>query len=154
DRMQKIADRLGTAKDGISSIVAGRLREMGRGENPLETYQLRGGIYRDDSWVRSPLQPMLLASTVDQVGSRLLFRGYGVWDKVLPIHAGLVASDSLIFLDEAHCSRPFSETLAAVQRYRGRDWATEYIEAPFAFVQMTATPVGRLGERFGLEDDD
>jgi CRISPR-associated endonuclease/helicase Cas3 len=154
DRMQKIAGKLQSASGGVLQVIANRLREVAGCDQPLDTYQLRGGIYRDDSWVRSPLQPTLIASTVDQVGSRLLFRGYGVWDKVLPIHAGLVANDSLILLDEAHCSKPFSETLAAVQRYRGGDWVTQRLDTPFAFVEMTATPVQRSDERFGLEDDD
>jgi len=154
ERMKNIAAKLRDARSGLLKIVADRLRDMTGGEEPLDTYELRGGIYRDNSWVRSPLQPTLIASTVDQVGSRLLFRGYGVWDKVLPIHAGLIANDALIFLDEAHCSVPFSETMAAVKRYRGRDWAAKDLETPFAFVQMTATPVGPRTERFGLEDDD
>ena len=154
ERMQKIRDKLRGASDGVLKTVADRLRDLANSDDPLETYELRGGIYRDDSWVRSPMQPMLIASTVDQVGSRLLFRGYGVWDKTLPIHASLVANDSLIFLDEAHCSRPFSETLEAVQRYRGRDWATQDLSTPFGFVEMTATPVRRSGERFELDDDD
>ena len=154
ERMQEIAWKLHEAEEGVLKTVGDRLRSLAHSNCPLDTYELRGGIYRDDSWVRSPLQPTLVASTVDQVGSRLLFRGYGVWDKVLPIHAGLVANDSLILLDEAHCSRPFSETLAAVQRYRGSEWAPQSLDAPFAFVEMTATPVRKAGERFGLDADD
>jgi len=110
---------------------------------PLDCFELRGGIYRDDAWVRSPLQPTVLSSTVDQVGSRLLFRGYGVSDRNLPIHAALTSHDSLIFLDEAHCSRPFGETMYWIQRYRGEPWADETLKLPFQFVQMTATPTER-----------
>lgn len=152
DRMRKIEGKLRAAKTGLLAAIAGRLREMAGGGGPLESYQLRGGIYRDDSWVRNPLEPALIASTVDQVGSRLLFRGYGVSDKVLPIHAALVANDALILLDEAHCSQAFCETLAAAARYR--EWAEREIGAPFTFVQMTATPVGQPGERFGLSEED
>lgn len=126
DRMRKIANALAGATSGTLKKVADRLREMAQSEpegRPLEIHQMRGGIYRDDSWVRSPLQPTLIASTVDQTGSRLLFRGYGVSENTLAMQAALSANDSLIFLDEAHCSLPFSETLRAVQKYRG--WSTE-----------------------------
>ncbi len=151
ERMHHIAGMLQDAKSGVLKTVTDRLLAMGQGESPLDTYVLRGGIYGDDSWVRSPLQPTLIASTVDQVGSRLLFRGYGVWDKQWPIHAALVANDSLILLDEAHCSRPFAETLQAVRRYRG--WSEEDLCSPFTVVEMTATPSAE-GERFRLNQDD
>lgn len=123
---------------------------------PLDCFELRGGIYRDDAWVRSPLQPTVLASTVDQVGSRLMFRGYGVTDNNLSIHAGLTANDSLIILDEAHCSKPFSQTMQSITRYRGAQWAEHEIETPFSFVQMTATPPADTPkeERFELNEAD
>ncbi len=111
---------------------------------PLDCFELRGGIYRNDAWVRSLLQPTVLTSTVDQVGSRLLFRGYGVSNSSLSIHAALTANDSLIILDEAHCSKPFSQTLSTIQRYRGERWASDAVQSPFHFVQMTATPPASL----------
>ena len=89
-----------------------------RDERPLDVYALRGGMYRETAWARSPLQPTVIASTVDQVGSRLLFRGYGVSDSMKPIHAGLVGNDALILLDEAHCAKPFDQTMQAVENYR------------------------------------
>ena len=153
ERMQKIADALASAEQGILSEVADRLREMGGDPStPLATSLLRGGIYRDDSWVRGIAQPLLVSSTVDQTGSRMLFRGYGVWDKTLPIHAALVANDSLILLDEAHCSRVFAETTGAVERYRR--WHAGGVETPFHFTQMTATPAGGSDDVFRLGDND
>ncbi len=123
---------------------------------PLDCFELRGGIYRNDAWVRSLLQPTIVTSTVDQVGSRLLFRGYGVSDRNLSIHAALTANDSLIILDEAHCSKPFSQTLDAIKRYRGENWAQQTVPTPFHFVQMTATPPAKLGTAtvFTLEQTD
>jgi CRISPR-associated endonuclease/helicase Cas3 len=141
-RAQKLAEKLRDAKQGGVQEIANRLRELsGEGkQDPLHTCQLRGGVFRDESWVRSPLQPMVVASTVDQVGSRLLFRGYGIAKNSQPIHAGLIANDSLLLLDEAHCSKAFAQTLEQVQRYRGAPWGTEPSNTPFAFVEMTATP--------------
>lgn len=131
---------------------------------PLDCFELRGGIYRDDAWVRSMLQPTILTSTVDQIGSRLLFRGYGVSDRNLSIHAALTANDSLVILDEAHCSKPFSQTLEAIARYRDANlkkdspprWSEQSIASPFGFTQMTATPDASADDTtvFELEPDD
>lgn len=154
ERMKHIAKNLREKPQGLLRLVSERLKEMARSDDPVATYQLRGGIYRDDSWVRSPLQPMLIASTVDQVGSRLLFRGYGVGDCAAPIHAALAGNDSLILLDEAHCSEAFARTLGAVRRYRGREWNEQDLRLPFAFVEMTATPVNDGGDSFELEEED
>lgn len=108
---------------------------------PLTRAQLRGGIYRDRSWAGSLLQPMIICSTVDQAGSRLLFRGYGVSPQARPIHAALVAHDSLLIIDEAHISRPFIQTLKWVRRYRLHQPAgCEPVKLPFQLIQMTATP--------------
>ena len=147
---------LDAAPGSVSGRVAQRLRELaGGGESkPLASCELRGGIYRDESWVRTPLQPIVVTSTVDQVGSRLLFRGYGVSENSWPIHAGLVGNDSLIFLDEAHCSQAFAETLRSAARYRGADWADEPVPVGFRTVEMTATPSAAGRTVFRIEDSD
>jgi len=129
--------------------VALRLRRLsGHDRLPLIARALRGGAPREDDWARTPVQPTILCSTVDQVGSRLLFRGYGVSDSMKPIHAGLLGSDCLLLLDEAHLSEPFRQTLEAVERLRAPD------AAPFGFAVLTATP-GRQGKRlFALSRAD
>jgi CRISPR-associated endonuclease/helicase Cas3 len=143
ERAEKLAKELAQATQGILKDVADALRRVARASPdaaPLDAYQLRGGIYRDDSWVRSPLQPTVVASTVDQVGSRLLFRGYGVSDSAKPIHAALIGNDSLIVLDEAHCAQPFRETLQSVAQYRGPAWTGIPLNLPLHVVEMSATP--------------
>jgi len=131
-----LADKLHDAKGGVLKLVADALRHIAQDERPLDVYALRGGMYRETAWVRSPLQPTVIASTVDQVGSRLLFRGYGVSDSMKPVHAALVGNDALILLDEAHCAKPFEQTVTAVRNYQGWHDAV----APLVFVTMTATP--------------
>lgn len=142
DRARKIAAALANPRDDQPTVkaVAEKLRTLGADEKPLECVQLRGGVWRDNDWCRSATQPIVVCSTVDQTGSRLLFRGYGVSNSSHPIHAALVANDSLLLLDEAHISRPFAQTLAAVKRYRASAPCGIHTENPFFFVQMTATP--------------
>jgi CRISPR-associated endonuclease/helicase Cas3 len=117
--------------------VARRLGSFG-GPGPLHVAALRGGMYRDDSWAAAPNQPTVCVSTVDQVGSRLLFRGYGLSEFRWPVHAGLTGNDALYLIDEAHLSQPLLETLQAVRRYRG--WAEQPVGGPFVLVEMSATP--------------
>src|SRR5581483_11927393 len=144
ERARRGAEKLAAAKAGPLKEVADRLRALSGTERPLAVARLRGGIFKDDGWARIPSQPAIITSTVDQLGSRLLFRGYGHSLLAAPIFAGLAANDSLIILDEAHCAVPFLETLRAIQRYRGPDWAEAPIPAPFAFVVMSATPPREL----------
>ena len=126
--------------------MARRLQRLaGEGENPLVAVRRRGGAPLEHDWARTPTQPTILCSTVDQVGSRLLFRGYGVSDRMRPVHAGLLGEDSLILLDEAHLSEPFQHTLQAVR---------ELGKASVTTVVLTATP-GRNYERpFELAPED
>ena len=126
--------------------VARRLQRLaGDGESPLVASRLRGGAPLESDWARTPTQPTILCSTVDQVGSRLLFRGYGVSDRMKPIHAGLFGQHSLILLDEAHLSEPFRQTLHAVQETGRADVRT---------VLLSATPGIKSRRPFGLTHDD
>lgn len=138
ERARKLAEALRKAEGGVLKEVADRLRRLADSDIPFTAHQLRGGTLRSEDWARSPVQPMVVASTVDQIGSRLLFRGYGPGQGMWPVHAGLVGNDSLILLDEAHCAQPFLETLRAVRKYR--TWAETPLPVPFHVAVMSATP--------------
>jgi len=150
-RAEKIATALSTASpESVVGRVAGRLRQLSGDGPPLLARRLRGGIPLEDDWARTPAQPTILCSTVDQVGSRLLFRGYGVSDRSKPIHAGLIGSDCRIFLDEAHLAEPFRQTLDWVKHYRSDRWQ-ESPGSPWGVSLLTATPRGAGGdERAGV----
>ncbi len=160
-----LQQKLAGAKDGILSEVAESLRSLWGGapqELPFEVAVLRGGMPRDEAWTHRPDRAVVAVSTVDQVGSRLLFRGYGVSAGMAPVHAGLLGNDTLLLLDEVQLSTAFAETLQAVQdrwrRWReGESQDRQSLPDRWAFVRMSATPVGGSAERdvrFGLEEDD
>ncbi len=158
EKARNLAKQLnaGQLVDPVVREVAERLKEFSRKKpvkgpdtrKALHVSVLRGGMYRDGSWAASPTQPTICVSTVDQVGSRLLFRGYGVSPYQRAVHAGLLGNDSLILVDEAHLSRPFIETLKAVEFYRSGRWAEQPVRTPFQAVVMSAT-AGRATRPIG-----
>ncbi|MDE3156900.1 MAG: type I-U CRISPR-associated helicase/endonuclease Cas3 [Acidobacteriota bacterium] len=165
-RARRIAQRIWSAErsgTGILTDVAAALRASAGTDGrpdlpPLDVLELRGGIYRDNRWARSIAQPTIVCTTLDQLGSRLLFRGYGVSPGAAPIHAALIAYDSLILLDEAHISEPFRQTLDSVARYLDPDRWTERTIGPRPAIvaPMTATPNDEMRRRgvIHLHDDD
>jgi CRISPR-associated endonuclease/helicase Cas3 len=152
ERASDLATSLLKTENGILKEVADALRKISGDADapPLDIAQLRGGVYRDRAWARSITQPIVVCTTADQLGSRILFRGYGVSASAAPIHAALCGCDSLILLDEAHVTRAFSQTMQLLTRYQA-----QYTIAPkMRFVQMTATPAGEVKRRFELNAAD
>ena len=145
ERARRIQERVEAAATLVLERVRNRLRNLSDGA-PLGVAALRGGIPIDGDWMRRPDQPWVVVSTVDQFGSRLLFRGYGVTPRMWPIHAGLTGNDCLVILDEVHLSVPFAETLAHVSTLH-----SGVLPRRFAIVEMSATPSDEKAERFTLD---
>lgn len=155
-RAKAICDKLEKASSGVLEKVAEALNQLHSGQgskSPITVAALRGGTVRDNNWARSPDQPCFLISTVDQIGSRLLFRGYGVSDGMAPIHAGLLGIDCLYFLDEVHLSRPFAQTLDRIFEYGSIAELTDALVRRPSLVSMSATP-GQVRSAFRLDDED
>ncbi len=139
ERAKKIAECLTNPTQDVLRSVSDNLRLLAGPSNPpLSVVRLRGGTPQERDFVRSPSQPMVLVSTIDQAGSRFLFRGYGVSKRMWPVHAGLLGSDALWILDEVHLSKPFEDTLASVHTI-GEKLSWKRL-APFGIVRLSATP--------------
>jgi CRISPR-associated endonuclease/helicase Cas3 len=150
ERGRALAVALTTSDAPVVKEVASRLTSLSQAEAPLAVYTLRGGMPKDDGWARTPDQPLIIASTVDQFGSRLLMQGYGVSSGMAPVHAGLLGNDTLLLLDEVHLSGPFAETLEALRALRQRFTGTRFQSA-----FLSATPDSSQGaKRFHLTAED
>lgn len=154
ERAKYIEEKLQSADTAPLKQIADRLRKLSGTGRPLVSARLRGGVLHDQGWGRLPSQPAIISSTVDQLGSRLLFRGYGHSSQTASIFAGLAANDSLILLDEAHCSLPFHQTLQTISGYRGEKWAEQPIKTPFAYAILSATPPSEDGVALNLFPGD
>ena len=116
---------------------------------PLKVTRMRGGITWDAAWLDRPDVAGVVVGTVDQIGSRIFFRGYGVSDRRKPIDAALTGMDSLVLVDEAHLARAMIATLSAAHR---RDQAG--VGLPSAtVVQLTATPTRSSSRPYQFDVD-
>ncbi|MBA2497394.1 MAG: type I-U CRISPR-associated helicase/endonuclease Cas3, partial [Acidimicrobiia bacterium] len=121
---------------------------------PLVVAQMRGGVTWESRWVARPDQPAVVVGTVDQLGSRLLFRGYGLSDRMKPIDAALFGTDTLLILDEAHLSDALVETIGGIARLEHDLAERPLVDRSLRTVSMTATPRLPIGEQPLVTDDD
>jgi CRISPR-associated endonuclease/helicase Cas3 len=142
----RLAQRLSSALDDRRDVLhemARRLQSIaGLGAQPLTVTRWRGGLPRE-ARAHSPLQPEVITSTVAQIGSRLLFRGYGVGERSLALEAGLAAVDTTVCLDEAHLAEPFRQTVEAIRAIRDDEPA---LLPRLRMVTLTATPATAVAE--------
>jgi CRISPR-associated endonuclease/helicase Cas3 len=119
--------------------------------SPLAISTLRGERADNREWQSDPGRPAIIIGTVDMIGSRLLFSGYGVSRRMRPFHAGLLGQDTLLVHDEAHLSEPFGRlilTIVEVQR-------AQRAPRPLHVMELSATQ--RLQDTtavFPLTDED
>jgi CRISPR-associated endonuclease/helicase Cas3 len=118
-------------------------------EPPLALSTLRGQFADNREWSSDPARPAVIVGTVDMIGSRLLFSGYGVGFKAKPLHAGFLGQDVLLVHDEAHLEPAFQDLLVAVEAEQKRCGEFRTMRV----LELSATSRG-TGEIFGLSDAD
>ena len=126
------------------------------GRLPIST--LRGQYADNREWLEDPTAPAIIIGTVDMVGSRLLFEGYGVSRKMRPYHAGFLGCDALVILDESHLVPPFVELLSSIETdvkaFRPQDESLRRLVPNFMLLPLSATGRGATDGMFQLEPCD
>jgi len=125
-------------------------------ETPLAISTLRGQFADNGEWCADPTRPAVIIGTVDMIGSRLLFSGYGLGYKRKPFHAGLIGQDTLLAHDEAHLEPAFQGLLSAIQQeqQRSRELGSFHVlelsattrgqETPFSLTPKEKSPPDQL----------
>jgi len=152
------ADRLAKLlQPGAVGILAEIRRGLGLGERtPLPVSTLRGQHADNQQWLADPSLPAIIVGTVDMIGSRLLFEGYGVSRRMRPYHAALLGHDALLVLDEAHLVPAF-EALARQIALGAATYGPKGPippRAPMQLLSLSATGRGAIETPFRLNGDD
>ena len=115
---------------------------------PLPISTLRGQFADNREWSADPSRPAIIAGTVDMIGSRLLFSGYGIGFRLKPLHAGFLGQDVLLIHDEAHLEPSFQRLLERIvcEQTQSHDLR------PMRVMGLSAT--SRDGDSFRLTDAD
>jgi len=153
DQATAEAEKLRTALKGEAKHLKERLRLDGT--LPIST--LRGQRVDNREWLDDPAAPAIVVGTVDMIGSRLLFSGYGVSRKVRPYHAGLLGVDALVVLDEAHLVPPFAHLLRAIEGEVSlwpKTPLPRFIVLPLSATQRERPAEANGAKPFGLEEED
>lgn len=132
------------------------LREaLGLESRALPISTLRGQYADNREWLEDPSAPAIVVGTVDMIGSRMLFSGYGVSRWMRPYQAGLLGTDALVALDEAHLVPPFERLLQSIADGPFSPGEGQNGVVP-AFRIMTLTATGALDApgAFSLKADD
>jgi CRISPR-associated endonuclease/helicase Cas3 len=130
---------LRTALDSLAAV---------RAAHPIAISTLRGEFADNAEWRRDPSRPAVVVGTVDMVGSRLLFSGYGCGFRSRPLHAGFLGQDTLLVHDEAHLEPAFQALLTSIanEQHRAGD------PRPITVLALSAT--GRSEPDFTLGQAD
>lgn len=155
-RMVYVVDRRSVVDQ--ATTVAEQIKRKASEEN-LRVSTLRGQHADNREWLEDPAAPAIIVGTVDMIGSRLLFCGYGVSRRMRPYHAGLLGAGTIVVLDESQLVPPFERLLEAIDKgaelFGPKEERHRSIVPPFKLISLSATgrecngPVFRLDEGKG-----
>ena len=139
---ENLLQALCNAKDATLRTVADALCNLSAvvqpNGQPFALSTLRGQFADNRAWSHDPARPAIIVGTVDMIGSRLLFSGYGGLRRYgRSQHAALLGQDALVVLDEAQLAPAFLKTLLAIEQLACPE--RNELARPFALMSLTAT---------------
>jgi CRISPR-associated endonuclease/helicase Cas3 len=155
DQATDVARRLRECVDGDEALRSALNLPPNR-SLPIST--LRGQHVDNREWLEDPASVAIIVGTVDMIGSKLFFEGFGTSRRMRPYHAGLLGADSLVVLDEAHLVPSFEKLVEAVAEgsatFGPQEETLRALLPSFRIMSLSAT--GRTGEHtpFGLTEAD
>jgi CRISPR-associated endonuclease/helicase Cas3 len=149
---EKLQQRLNDkSRDDLEPVRLALRRLSAEGSGDLiGVSTLRGQFADNAEWREHPARPAVIVGTIDMIGSRLLFSGYGRGFKSRPLHAGFIGQDALLVHDEAHLEPAFQQLIEAVESEQER--RREFRR--FRVMALTATSRGVSENQFTLGDTD
>lgn len=103
--VETLVDTLNDPRHDSTRIVSDALRTLSYDDTAVKMESFHGSRKSSGEWVNAT-GVTIVSTTVTQVTLRLLGRAPGVSRGVAPIHAGLLAKDALILIDEPHLVSP------------------------------------------------
>ena len=138
--LKKLTEALSDESNPLHSLAQTfRAASMKGQESLIALSTLRGQKADNREWCLDPSRPSIIIGTVDMIGSRLLFSGYGkVGINHRSLQAGLLGQDTFVVIDEAHLSPVFVSTLLDIKRAINQTPSLR----PFHVMSLSATLSG------------
>ena len=140
-------------KQKLAALSGGANFQTEKGQPLLAISTLRGQYADNREWSADPSCPAVVVGTVDMIGSRLLFSGYGAGFKTKPLYAGLIGQHALLVHDEAHLEPAFQKLIEEVGAEQQNEPAPLGEQFRLRVMELSATPRGE-GNTLRLGDAD
>lgn len=122
--------------DALQKALRALSTDQTRG--PVAVSTLRGGLADNQEWKVDPARAAIIIGTVDMIGSKLFFSGFGDGKRDRPLHAGLLGQDALIVHDESHLMPAFGKSLQTAVSLNRKGVSLR----PFHAIDLSATQTG------------
>lgn len=138
---EALRDALVAKADLVDTAKILRSMSLRDDSAPLAISTLQGQFADNGEWRDDPVRPAIIVGTVDMIGSRLLFSGYGRGFKSRPLHAGFLGQDTLLVHDEAHLEPAFQELVTSIAKEQSKGGYGKFRVMELTATSRTATEV-------------